>query len=898
MASTLLGCLPAARAEKSAYLADAPWISGPGCSGVVTSFQGKLFFGKGRLLDPGAETYLSDGSLEGTLPVAQGFPWLVKTAGRNLFFSTFVDGANNRPLWRTDGTARGTNRISDALLVLEGASIEDTLFFSSRRNDIDWELLKTDGTNIMPSGLPGATPFTRFLAGDGSKMHYSDSEKALWFSDGTPAGTTRVSQEETYGMVHQGKLYYRGPSATDGFALWVSDGTKQGTRLVTEIPLTKPKETGASAYLLADWRSPKYFYLLVFNPETKLGLWRSDGTAEGTLPLLQGMAGQPNFLGTFGDEVYFLTHDFVELWKTAGTAATTQRVNWLPTWAKGSRLLEARQGGDRLFFLSHMGDRGQVLLWSTDGTEAGSRLLADWLTLSDSNGGLPRLAPFAGGVAFISDGSHYGEELFVVRAGDDRPRLVRDLGPAHARPLPMVAHQSGGVVAAALEDDGVGQYLRLITPDGQVTRLWNLPNPNPAARSLETLADLTVVGDTVLFTDTKAIWGGKIGDRELTRIRPLSNQSNTLQFTVLGNSAFVSVEEPNGQVLLGIDLATLQAKEIVRGLGFTRPIPFRNAVYTMLALEGRRHQFLMTDGTAEGTKVLDEFANGTGARVLGATDKEVYLIGRQGIRDALLAYDGVKLRLVLERTNFASYFEPSVAIDGRLFFVASDSQFGNELWVTDGTPEGTHVTKDALKGREGSNPVRLMRLGKKVFFAALQQLWVSDGTDAGTIKVLPAPGGNPEWNRLQSSSQYSPFAVLNGWVYLAASGGNTGRELWRMNENPGSAELVEDLAPGSASSFPDVFVNTPGGFYYTALDPTRTFVSIRKFAPQDQPSLAIQRNSEGVALTPKLPAGGKHRLEESADLKQWRPIADLEAGQAVRRGLEGQARFYRVASEP
>ena len=76
----------------------------------------------------------------------------------------------------------------------------------------------------------------------------------------------------------------------------------------------------------------------------------------------------------------------------------------------------------------------------------------------------------------------------------------------------------------------------------------------------------------------------------------------------------------------------------------------------------------------------------------------------------------------------------------KAFFAASDSEHGEELWVTDGTPEGTHMVKDILPGTGSSAPMNLGRLNDKVLFAAYTtdeeyEPWVSDGTEEGTFML-------------------------------------------------------------------------------------------------------------------------------------------------------------------
>ena len=80
----------------------------------------------------------------------------------------------------------------------------------------------------------------------------------------------------------------------------------------------------------------------------------------------------------------------------------------------------------------------------------------------------------------------------------------------------------------------------------------------------------------------------------------------------------------------------------------------------------------------------------------------------------------------------------------KAFFAATEKkgseQYGEELWVTDGTPEGTHIVKDINPGTASSNPVWISRLNDKVLFGATdengdQGIWVSDGTEEGTKMI-------------------------------------------------------------------------------------------------------------------------------------------------------------------
>src|SRR5262249_5525210 len=89
-------------------------------------------------------------------------------------------------------------------------------------------------------------------------------------------------------------------------------------------------------------------------------------------------------------------------------------------------------------------------------------------------------------------------------------------------------------------------------------------------------------------------------------------------------------------------------------------------------------------------------------------------------------------------------------LNGKLYFAATDAVNGRELWVSDGTADGTTLLKNinpeatADDGSAGpardSNPTGLTRVGSAIFFAADNgragvELWRTDGTEAGTTKV-------------------------------------------------------------------------------------------------------------------------------------------------------------------
>jgi ELWxxDGT repeat protein len=168
-----------------------------------------------------------------------------------------------------------------------------------------------------------------------------------------------------------------------------------------------------------------------------------------------------------------------------------------------------------------------------------------------------------------------------------------------------------------------------------------------------------------------------------------------------------------------------------------------------------------------------------------------------------------------------SMWNGSVA-DNQIFFGDYTSATGMELFVTDGTPGGTHLVKDIRPGTsssfEGSN-TKPNTLGEKVFFFADdggaddQELWVSDGTLSGTF-ALSGTGTNVG---PLSFSNFKSIALGNELLF--AGTGATGTELYITDGTvAGTRLLVEinpNVGPGTTHSRPSFWFKDGGLVYFT-----------------------------------------------------------------------------------
>ncbi|NJK58493.1 MAG: hypothetical protein HC939_22185, partial [Pleurocapsa sp. SU_5_0] len=143
--------------------------------------------------------------------------------------------------------------------------------------------------------------------------------------------------------------------------------------------------------------------------------------------------------------------------------------------------------------------------------------------------------------------------------------------------------------------------------------------------------------------------------------------------------------------------------------------------------------------------------------------------------------------------------------DGKLYFTANDGENGNELFVSDGTAEGTQLLVDLYLGGNqygsySSYPSDLVEFNDKLYFSADdgengRELFVSDGTAEGTqLLVDLAPGESNDG--FSNSSAPTNLVEFNDKLYFTADDGENGNELFVTDGTTEGTQLVADINPG------------------------------------------------------------------------------------------------------
>ncbi|HKS55055.1 MAG TPA: ELWxxDGT repeat protein [Steroidobacteraceae bacterium] len=518
-----------------------------------------------------------------------------------------------------------------------------------------------------------------------------------------------------------------------GLELWSTDGTPAGTRLLRDI---NPGPASSNLNQLTALNGAAYFW--ADDGTNGMELWRSDGTTSGTTIVADigpGTAGTGGIITngvpitTFEGVLYFMADDLQsgqELWRSDGTRAGTYLLADILPGPDSSSPADFRIAGSHMFFAANDGVHGREL-WRTDGTASGTRLVADIRPGSfDGVGGLFNVAVVGDALYFgADDGTSAGEPW---RATADGATRLADLNTI---PEPLVADRNGSS---------------------------NPRNWMPAGNSALFIA--TAATPTTPFVD-------RIYRATGTTITPV------------------------------VDLPP-----------FTNLFPLAhlaNATLFRFGQGGAEGEIWVSDGTAAGTAPLRPggsalFPSLT-SLALVQTDTEAFFYASRGPGqpETLWRTDGTSV-------GTREYFvlpEPIIGgevvlLNGLLYFHAgrfSDPE-GDELWVSDGTPGGTHRVSDIAPGSGDAGINNMFAAHGKVFFQANDgvsgaELWVSDGTGPGTMAL-------GDLNAVLASASSEPDILLpfgNG-ILLTANDGISGGELWFSDGTTNGTHLVADIAPG------------------------------------------------------------------------------------------------------
>jgi ELWxxDGT repeat protein len=443
------------------------------------------------------------------------------------------------------------------------------------------------------------------------------------------------------------------------------------------------------------------------------------------------------------------------------------------------------KAGSRVFFSADNGQHGYEL-WRTDGTAAGTKMVKD-INPGPASSEPDSMVALNGILYFVADDGEHGYELWRSDGTAAGTRMVKDINRTPPGSVSAVA--TLGSEPSAL--GRVGSVLYFYANNGTHGReLWRSTG---TARSTRMLADINPGQASSQWCCYTPFGGGnsimfeaKFGS-EYELWRSDGGPATTSRVTGLGNNPTATHDVAGGRF--------------------------------WYALDSVEDTLFVTDGTQTldlGTfsQVLSlAYVNGKIVFVASraATGRELY------VSDGTPTGTGLLTEIVAGPDSSSPRFWHDRAVNGRLLFHADDGVHGRELWATDGTADGTDLVEDinpapGADSGDGSNYRDV--IGNRLYFVADdgtsgEEPWVSDGTPGGThmLKQI-APGA--------ASSFPTDGAVLNGVLYFTAENATHGRELWRTNGTSAGTRMLLDINPGSGDSSVSGVTAAGGAVYFSA----------------------------------------------------------------------------------
>lgn len=422
------------------------------------------------------------------------------------------------------------------------------------------------------------------------------------------------------------------------------------------------------------------------------------GIAEGGASSFPDYDVQPPVV--LGRTVFFAANDGtsgLELWKSRGGEADTERVADLLPGSMGSDPRSLTVAGNTLFFTARGEGVGREL-WKTDGTAEGTVIVKD-LRPGPGDSGVTLLTALGGTLFFVADDGVHGAELWKSDGTPEGTVLVEDLVPGP---------QGSGITSLAVlrntlyfAADGGPHDAELWMSDGTEEGTTHVA----AVRVIESdpgeqiIRGLTVAGDTLYFFAGSPyagqwdLWKSDGSGPGTVRVKSLGKsvsdyEAGPVTLTPVGGQIFFvagasgSVWRSNG---------TSEGTFVIKQSGDARFLTNLNGTLLFAAWDDASgFELWRSDGTVAGTVLVEDIRPG--------------------------------------RDSSAPFW--LTVVDGKVLFSAETAEEGRELWSTDGTREGTGLLHDIVPGPGSSEPSLLTPVGPRVFFIT------DDGTSGAEPWVL------------------------------------------------------------------------------------------------------------------------------------------------------------------
>lgn len=730
-----------------------------------------------------------------------------QVAGDLAFFATAGPHGEDQVLWKTDGTASGTEMVKTLANLSQNtarvfATVADQMFYFVPRGS-GQGLWRTDGSEpvlvsnaILQFEDPVAVNDTLFFM----SVDAAHGEE-LWKTDGTNEGTQLVKDihpgDEGSDIGHLtafgNELLFFADNGTNGRELWISDGTDGGTRQVTE--LVPGEDGGRPRGLIPAW-SVAGNAVAYFSAAGDFGseIYRTDGTADGTFLLKDinpGVFGSDPFpVAMIGDQLLFNTFvDGRQLWITDGTQEGTnpyerhqQGWGWMSDEVVPLNESTYLAAGDSNGFLAtSTADDGRDILAFDDGTPAGPQPILGTEGKYPSRLEGPRNFVQIAGHAFYSanDGIN-GSELWKTDGTFDGTSMVQNIadpGSFGSDPLyPVAIDRTVYFTARAtgIANEFLGR--EIWRSDGTSAGTTMLKDIAPGPNEQDTVVDpnFTKLGDVVIFLarsdeNNYELWRTDGSEEGTVLVRDIWDGAESSfpdlddrepRFTVFAGEAYFVANDGRGENLWKTDGTSDGTVLVHRVRRDGRPsiqfiTAFEDAIYYAADDGVNGRELWKTMGTPGDAQLVTRFTGNAGAEpaYLTVLGERLFFVGKNDSgRFSLWSSDGTLEGTQPIANNALGTPENLTVMNDQLFFTVETSS-NHEIWVLDGASQETRFL---LRLERRSEPLLLTAVEDRLFFfenidGQSLQLWSSDGSAVGTVPIEGAT-----WER--------PFSLRDAWA--------------------------------------------------------------------------------------------------------------------------------------